>query len=96
MAFEFPKTLTVDGVEHPVADFSETVQRLISIHTSWKNELATERLAVAKTEAAVRCLDAELSQFVKSELEAAADSALKADDTVTTLKPVKKEPKKKA
>lgn len=84
MAFEFPKTLTVDGVEHQVVDFSETVQRLISIHTSWRNDLATERLAVAKTEAAVRSLDAELSQLVKSELEAAADSAPKADDTVTT------------
>jgi hypothetical protein len=64
--------------------------------------LATERQAVAKTEAAIRCLDAELSQFVKSELELElekADPAPKADDKVTTLKPVKpvkKEPKKKA
>jgi hypothetical protein len=62
--------------------------------------LATERQAVAKTEAAIRCLDAELSQFVRSERELEkVGQARQAEDEVTTLKPVKpvkKEPKKKA
>jgi hypothetical protein len=70
MTFENPKTITIDGAEYDVAGFSETVQRLVTIHTSWRNELAQERLDVAKTEAAIRTLDVELSQTVAKELEA--------------------------
>lgn len=65
---EAPLTITIDSVEHKVADFSETVQRLVAIHTEWRNQLVEERLAVAKTEAAIRSLDAELSQTVTTEL----------------------------
>lgn len=67
---EAPKTITVDGKEHPVESFSEVIQRLVSIHTAWRNELADERLAVAKTEAALRALDAELTERVGKELAA--------------------------
>lgn len=72
-----PTTITVDGKEHQVADFSETVQRLVAIHTEWRNDLAKERLQAAKTEAALRALDAELTQTVAKELnpEPAADAA---------------------
>ena len=73
---EAPLTITIDGVEHKVSSFSDTVQRLVMIHTEWRNELVSERLAVAKTEAAVRSLDAELSQTVAAELAAPeADAA---------------------
>lgn len=72
---EAPSTITVDGVEHPVSGFSETVQRLVTIHTSWRNDLQDERLAVAKTEAALRALDAELSQTVAAELNPPAPAA---------------------
>jgi len=73
---EAPKTITVDGTEHPVTGFSEVVQRLVSIHTEWRNQLGDERLAVAKTEAALRALDAELSERVGKELaEKAAPAA---------------------
>lgn len=65
---EAPKTVTIDNKEFPVDSFSETVQRLVAIHTEWRNQLAAERLAVAKTEAAIRALDAELSQAVSKEL----------------------------
>lgn len=75
MQLELPKTITVDGVEHQVSDFSETVQRLVSIHTSWRGDLADERLAVAKTEAAIRGVDAELAQLVGAELKAKAEPA---------------------
>ena len=57
-----PATFTIDGKEYPVTDFSETVQRLVLIHTEWRNELQAERLAVTKTEAAIRGLEAELNQ----------------------------------
>jgi len=69
-SIEAPVTITVDGTEYPVNTFSETVQRLVAIHTEWRNDLQNERLAVAKTEAAIRALDAELSQAVAAELAA--------------------------
>ena len=75
--------ITVDGKEYPVSGFSETVQRLVTIHTAWRNDLQTERLAVTKTEAALRGLDAELSQTVQAELNPpapAADTAPAAND----------------
>jgi hypothetical protein len=75
MKIEAPTTITIDGAEHAVAGFSDTVQRLVVIHTAWRNDLNTERLAVAKTEAAIRALDAELAQAVAKELAAAAAPA---------------------
>lgn len=67
-----PATLTIDGVEHPIAEFSETIQRLVTIHTNWRNDLQEERLAVAKTEAAIRSLEAELNQTIATEMAAKA------------------------
>jgi hypothetical protein len=75
-----PQTITIDGAEHAVADFSETVQRLVAIHTEWRNELVKERLAAAKTEAAIRSLDAELTQTIQTELAAKAEAATAATD----------------
>lgn len=68
MRIEAPVNLTVDGTEYPVANFSPTVQQLVAIHTSWRNDLQTERMKVAKTEAALRAIDAELAQAVAAEL----------------------------
>lgn len=76
MNIQVPTSITIDGVEHPVANFSEGVQRLVTIHTEWRTDLAKERLAVAKTEAAIRGLDVELSQLVASELAKSADTAV--------------------
>lgn len=70
MQLEAPKTVTIDDVEHPVSGFSEGVQRLVEIHTQWRSDLAGERLALAKTEAAIRNLDAELTQMIMTELKA--------------------------
>lgn len=69
--FETPSTITVDGKEYPVSGFGETIQRLVSIHTAWRNDLQKERLDVAKSEAALRALDVELSQAVQAELNPA-------------------------
>lgn len=75
MKIDAPTNITIDGKEYPVSQFSETVQRLVAIHTEWRNDLATERLAVAKTEAAIRALDAELAQAVQKELAPAPEVA---------------------
>ena len=68
MIIETPKSITIDGSEYPLTQFSETVQRLVGIHTSWRGNLVDERLAVAKTEAAIRAVDAELAALIKDEL----------------------------
>ena len=73
------KTLTIDGVEHEVAKFSESVQNLVVIHAQWSTDLIKERMNVAKTEAALRGLDAELSKLVSEEL------APKEEDEVTDV-----------
>lgn len=84
MQIEAPTSITLDGKEIPLANFSETVQRLVAIHTEWRNDLAAERLAVAKTEAAIRALDAELSATVQKELAPPADAANEAAPAVDT------------
>ena len=68
MKIEAPPTITVAGKEYPVSGFSENVQKLVMIHTEWRNDLQEEQLAVAKTQAALRALDAELTQAVQAEL----------------------------
>jgi len=79
-----PKTLTVDGVEHEVASFSPTVQQLVAIHTEWRSDLARERLKMAKTEAAIRSLDAELTAAVGRELAEKGAAAAQADEPVAS------------
>jgi hypothetical protein len=65
---EIPQTVTIDGQEFPISKFSNNVYQLILIHTQWRNELTEERLKVAKTENALRALDAEISQTIAQEL----------------------------
>lgn len=72
---EIPTSITVEGTEYPLTAFSETVQRLVAIHTEWRNQQQTEKLALAKTEAALRALDAELMQVVAKELAPPAQTA---------------------
>ena len=62
------KTLTIDGQEYPVDKFSPQVQNLLKIRSSWEADLYKERLAVAKTETALKSLDAELLAATQKEL----------------------------
>ena len=68
MNYEVPKTLTIDNTEYDVSTFSPGVQNLVTINTHWRNQLVKEKLAVTKTETALRALDAELAQMVNAEL----------------------------
>jgi len=78
MALETPKTITVDGVEHQVADLSVQTQTLVSIHTAWREELQKARLEVAKLEAALRSLEVELLASVKKDTEPKGEAGAKA------------------
>lgn len=75
MKIEQPTTLTIDGKSFAVADFSDKVKNLIAIRTEWQNDLVKERLMVAKSEAALRGVDAELAQLVSEELKAKEEPA---------------------
>ena len=61
--------ITVDQKEFDVEQFSDGVKQLIAIMNTWQSQLADERLAVAKTEAALRSLNQELSAAIKAEVE---------------------------
>lgn len=75
---ESPKTITIDGVEHTVADLPPAVGALVSVHTRWANELADARYEVAKTEAAIRQVEAEIVRAVKASTEPAEAPAAEA------------------
>lgn len=68
MKIEAPTNLTIDGQNYVVEDFSDKVKNLVAIRTEWQNEAQQERLALTKTEAAIRSLDVELAQLVGAEL----------------------------
>ena len=63
---EAPKSITIDGVEHQVADLPTEVATLVAVHTRWANELADARYEVAKHEAAIRQVEAEIVRAVKT------------------------------
>ncbi len=73
---EVPKTITIDEVEYAVEDLSAQAKLLLEIHADWRRDLADVRLEVAKHEAALRNLEAEISETVKAGIaEAAANEA---------------------
>lgn len=59
--------ITIDGVDYQTELLSTKAKSLLSIHQDWSAELKNQRLAVAKTEAALRDLSREIITVVKSE-----------------------------
>jgi hypothetical protein len=74
MSENIPQTITLEGVEHKLDSFSNKVKHLVSIHTIWKNQLAEQNLEVAKTQAALKSLEMELSNLVSSEVQASKEA----------------------
>lgn len=77
------KTITVDGVEHPIESFPEEVRRLVKIHQVWEGKLVDARLEVAMVESALRDLNKELTSKIKAALEVSeeADESVEAEQT---------------
>ena len=69
------KTLTIDGVEHELDKFSDTVKNLVQIHSKWAEDRIKEQLALTKTDAAIAALNKELSELVAKELAPAPEEA---------------------
>ena len=66
------KTIIVDGQEFDLSMFSARVQRLTQIILLWEKQLQDQRLEAAKTEAALREANREITAFIKEELAAPA------------------------
>lgn len=67
------KTITIDGTEHPVEKFGAQIQQLLKIRAIWDADLQKERLAVAKSETAIKTLDLEILALAQKELNPPAD-----------------------
>lgn len=63
------KTIVIDGQEYDLSMFSPNVQRLTQIIILWEKELQEQRIATAKTEAALREANREISALVATELQ---------------------------
>lgn len=59
--------ITIDGVEYEVDKLSQKTRSLLVVHQDWSAELRTQRLDVAKTEAALRDLSREVIAAVKAD-----------------------------
>jgi hypothetical protein len=66
------KTIIIDGQEYDLSMFSPRVQRLTQIIIMWEKQLQEQRLEIAKTEAALREANREITGFIKEELAAPA------------------------
>ena len=66
------KTIIIDRQEYDLSMISPRVQRLNQIIIMWEKQLQEQRLEIAKTEAALREANREITGFIKEELAAPA------------------------
>jgi hypothetical protein len=71
------QTITFDGTQYPLSDFSPQIAQAVAIYNTFAGELQKEQLAVLKTQSAIQHLSAQISEAVKKELaeKAAAEQA---------------------
>jgi hypothetical protein len=67
------KTIIIDGTEYDLSMFSPQVQRLTQIILIWEKELQDLRLETAKSEAALREANREITELIKKELNPQAE-----------------------
>lgn len=84
---EQARTITLDGVQHDVAQFSEGVQQAVTIYNTFAADLQKAQLEVVKNQAALQSVGNQITAAVKSELaakaEAAAAAAAAAEEATT-------------
>lgn len=74
MQVELPRFITMDGVNHELAQFSDKVKQLVAIFQTWDQDAGKVRLELSKVEAAQRQLSSEISALVATELKAKAEA----------------------
>ena len=64
------QTLTIDGVNHEVTNFSAGIQQAVGIYNTFQADLQKAQLEVVKVQAALQSIGNQISEAVKAELEA--------------------------
>lgn len=80
------QTITLDGVQYPLDQFSQQVVQAVGIYNGFSADLHKEQLAVIKTQAALQHLGNQIAEAVKKELaakEAANDTPAEVQATAT-------------
>lgn len=81
------RTITLDGVSHEVAQFSEGVQQAIHIYNTFVADLEKSQLETVKCQAAMQTVGNQISAAVKRELEEKAAAAVAASDAIAAEQP---------
>ena len=83
--------MNLNGKQYPLSQLPPDIRDLINIHQSWEKELVEQRVAVFKTEAAIKALATEVAaRTEKLEADiAAAKAAEEAPKAKTKAKRVK-------
>ena len=69
-----PQTITLDGVQYPLDNFSDEVKRLVGIYNAWQKEAQELRLKLVKEEFALTELNRKLVSKLQEEIAAQANS----------------------
>lgn len=62
-------SLTVDGVEYPLAAFSEAAQVMLGLHVDWSKDLKRAQSRVKQIEAALHTLNKDLNSQIEFEVK---------------------------
>jgi len=65
---EQARTITLDGVQYAVEQFSEGVQQAVGIYNSFAADLQKAQLEVLKTQSAMQAVGGQISSAVQKEL----------------------------
>ena len=68
------QTLTIDGVNHEVTNFSPAIQQAVGIYNTFQADLQKAQMEVVKVQAAVQSIGNQISEAVKAELEAGKEA----------------------
>lgn len=77
---EQPRTINLDGVSYDVEQFSPGVQNAVSIYNKFSLQLQDQQLEVMKTQAALQQVGGQITEAVKTELEAQANAVADVED----------------
>lgn len=68
------QTLTIDGVNHEVTNFSPAIQQAVGIYNTFQADLQKAQMEVVKVQAALQSIGNQISEAVKAELEAGKEA----------------------
>lgn len=70
-----PTTISLDGIQYAIDQFSPQVKQLSIIRNEWAEDLRKNQLEALKAETAIKTIESQLAQLVQTELAAKAKPA---------------------